>query len=384
MLVRIVIGDETGRAKVWDNEYSAYTIDSQYNFIADSFEVTLVDVSEDVKAGDTVAFYYDKALFFRGIIDSVDKAYSKDSRTMQISGRSRVGLLSESYCRPSGTGVKFPDYDKLPYLIVDDLIAQTAFFGHLSATTLTNANMDDDEVSDYNEAINLDVKNQTLDMVSKVTYSEEFRDLTKKKLKIDPGDTIWEKIYQLITECGYEAIYQDDELWIGDMRKKRLKLGSTIYVTPRPISGHLSDSIADRYSTIVLIGSSEQDYTISSGKFTLGNTKTVTDGTLTHKKYYIAESNNTKADALLKKAVKMREDQRMGGYKLTYVYPDHVDNNGEIWKINYYVAVQDDVFNLSSTDKYVIMGRQFKFDVGNGYTTELTINKERQDVKDLT
>jgi len=200
--VKIYIADETGNWTSFNNQFTNYTIDCRYDFVADSFSCTLVDNDADIKPGYWMHFIVDNRVEFRGIIETKSRSISKAGRQVTISGRSKTAMLVDEYYK--GTS---HDYDKTtnpraPYLIIGDLIGKTNFLVKSKATqtTFVDPYMDQSELGDMNTAFNNDLAEVLFDRVASVKYTDEFKAAPVVAVKINPGSTIWSKISAIVNE----------------------------------------------------------------------------------------------------------------------------------------------------------------------------------------
>lgn len=384
---KIIITDYNNNI-VYDNlEYEDYSFDSNYASVADAFNMTLIDSDIEIYPGYGLQFYINNQIAFRGIIQRKDTLISKDRRNVRLSGMDRATILLESFCN------NFKDFNnEKPTTIIDNLINQTSFYTKQKGIIEVNEAIADfnsaDDIANRNKIILDDVNNNsTLSQINDETiYDFDFKNLSNKKhFKIDVGEQVFDKIYDLVTSYGFEILYQENgELYIGDLSKKRYndKIKYQIFLKRNGdnnniITANLVDDISGRYST-VQVSSQSEGYQYENDFPYVNKTAIATDLTMPIKKFYAINSNSTDGSPE-KIAIQMREDMRLGGFVLNYDVPGHIAENGDMWRVNRYVNVYDELLNIK--ENLVLYGRTFIFDVNNGTHTILKIGRERsQDI----
>lgn len=380
---KIIITDNIGNVISSDNQYSNYSFDFQYNAMAAAFNLTLVNINYDIRPGYQVLFSINDKIAFRGIIQRRERLTNKSANQVTLSGKDRSSILVENYCND------FKDfYNKKPMDIVESLIGQTNFYtkpkGSIDDTSDSTGFSNPDDVTDRNEAVLNDVDNsETLSDINDITiYDADFQALSNRKhYKINVGDVVFDKINTLVKATGYEILYAaDGTLYIGDLNKKRFddpivynivfkKSGNGNNV----LSARVSEDISGRYSTILISGQAEPREWSTASPY-VNSFKVAKDSTLEDIKFYAASINDTETSPE-KIAIQTREDQRIAGFNVGYDVPGHLADNGEIWKINRYVNVFDEINNIRRN--LVLYGCTFMFNEGTGTRTTLRLSHER-------
>jgi len=383
--IKIIILNKNGEIVSSNNQYESYTFDSQYNMVADAFSVTLVDNKQDIERGYGIQLLINNIVEFNGIIQCKERNVEKNDHGITLSGKDRAGILVEGYCHT------FTDYNNtLPKTIIDDLIDQTNFYTKQKGTANESVDStgfnDSGDVSNHNSTLLSDVNsNDTLSSTTDVTiYDTEFTALSAiKHFKISPGETVYDKINQLVVSQGYEILYQENgTLYVGNLNKKRYADSVVYSIVFREdgrgnnvLSSNLIDDESGRYSTISITSQSE-DYQYSATKPSVNVEKIATDSTLGTVKYF-AQNINDNEGSPEKIAVRIREDQRIAGYQLRYEVPGHVAENGHAWRVNRYVNIYDDINDIM--ENLVLYGRTFEFSRSTGTRTLLRLSHERSD-----
>lgn len=380
---KIIITDRNNVIVSDDNQFISYNFDSEYGQVSSVFSCTLVDNGADIKTGYGIQLIIRNKVLFRGIIQRRNHVISKDTNQIILSGKDRSSILVEGHCN------SFKDFNnRYPFSIVDELIAQSNFYVKVKGSVDESADStgfnSTSDISDHNSAILSDVNNSdTINERNDITtYDGDFDGLSVvSHYKISIGDLVFEKINQLVKSQGYEILYQPDgTLYIGNLEKKR-RYDDIIYEINNKKTGEnnnvLSSSfvedISGRYST-VSISSQAEGYRYSSNFPSVNEEKIATDSTLEGKKYY-AELINDNQGSAEKYAIRKREDQRIEGYQVIYEVAGHLADNGEMWDINRFVNVFDDMNNIHR--HLVLYGRTFSFDASTGTRTILRLSLER-------
>lgn len=386
--VIIYITDRSGKIISSENKFISYHFDTGISAVASAFNLTLSDLKADIQTGYGIQFLINNKIQFRGIIQRKTRAFGKNQRGIQLSGKDRSSILVESYCN------NFKDfYDQKPMDIIDELINQTNFYTKQKGTVEESADLtgfnDVTDINNHNSTILSDVNNS--DTISErldvTTYDDDFQALPNKKhFKIDIGDTVYSKIQELVEASGYEILYQENgTLYVGDLNKKRYADRIVYNIINRENGvgnnverGSLGEDDSGRYSTIS-ISSQAEGSSYDSGSHV--NKETIaTDSTLRGKKYYARHINSDEGDPE-KIAIQTRENQRIAGYQLTYEVPGHIGDNGEVWTVNRYVNVEDEILDVHR--HLVLYGRAFTFDDMRGSKTILRLSHEKIDTLEL-
>ncbi len=381
--VKIIVTDQTGKVISEENQFSAYSFDTQYGVVADAFNLTLVNFNSDIEPGHNIDFLIDGTVAFRGVILLRDSLVGKGEARLSLSGKDRATMLVENYCSVH------KDYaNETPKNIIDELIGQTNFYTKVKGTADTAADTtgfnNSTDMSDRNAALLADVNaSETASgRDDTTTYDSEFTALSAKaKFKIEPGDRVFERIDSLVRSVGFEILYQENgALYIGDLTNKRYA-DKVIYKVTVDKKGNstdvetanLIDDISGRYSTISVTSQAE-GYRYTSSFPHVNREKIATDSTMRYKKYYSAHINDDEGSPE-NVAIRIREDQRNEGYQYYCEAAGHRAGNGEIWKINRYVNVYDE-FNRVY-EHLVLYGRTFVYSNETGSGTLLRMGKER-------
>jgi prophage tail gpP-like protein len=312
---------------------------------------------------------------------------SKTGLTITFSGKDIGSKLVEGYINTA------KDYNNVaPMDIIAELVNFTDYF--------TKPKEDIDELTDAtgfsnpadliarNKALQLDsdANNTVTQIFSHLNFDDEFKALVPiKNFKTSIGDTVFDKISELVSITGFNIYRDGGDIHIGDRVKLRstyrwwydircLKHHGASNVYSSVISSSFSDDISNRYSSIQISSQSEKEY--GSNKYVI-DTKTARDNTLPSPKYY-AQLSNIKDDASgsimgpEKIAIKIREQQRRDSFQLSYVVNGHLAANGQPWVVNRQVFVMDEVNDIRAY--YVVYGVNYLYNKNSGHTTGLIIS----------
>lgn len=382
-IVKIIITDRNNEIFSDDNQFTQYSFDSQYGSVSSVFNVTLTNPKKKIEVGFGIQLLINGIIAYRGIIELKSHVISKDTNQVILSGKDRSSILVEGYLN------SYKDFNnEYPKDIIDNLINQTNFYvkskGSITSTVDATGFNDSDDIISRNSAILDDVNNSdTLNERNDVTtYDSEFENLSIiPNYKISMGDTAYNKISQLVKSRGYEILYQPNgTLYIGDLQKKRTADKIIYEITNRQngesnnvLSASKNEDISGRYSTVSIAAQAES-YRWSASKTSVNEEAIAIDSTMPYKKYYAEQINDTEGSAE-NYAIRTREDQRIAGYEIMYEVYGHTADNGELWDINRYVNVFDEMYEVYKS--FVIYGRMFVFDADTGTRTILRISHER-------
>ena len=368
--------------------YESYSITSSYNSFCDSFTFKMVDHTIDVGLGWQVLMSIgDAERFLTGIIQRRTRTLSKTDRSLSFTGKDIGSKLVEGYINTA------KDYNnKTPMYIIDELVGYTDYFTKpKTITSLSDSTgfSDPDDLTARNTAVQADADaSKTISQATaQIVYSQEFKDLSAiANFKTSIGDTVFNKIVELVTITGFEIYQEGGFIYIGDRSKKREnephRVSYTIncYPADHPksnlnnvLSVNFVEDISDRYSSVQVSSQSETGH----GSNFVVDTKVATDSTLPNPKFF-AQNMNVRDDTsgLIigpeKVAIQIREQQRMDGYQLSYKVSGHVADNGSRWIVNHVVHVMDEINNIN--DDLMIYGVTYLFSQKEGHTTELTLS----------
>ena len=377
--VKIIITARDGTILSDKNEFKSYAFDSEMGLVSSAFNLVLVNARTDIALGCGVQFLINGKIQFRGIIQRRRIVSSKARREVQLSGKDRASVLVEGYCND------YKDFNnESPIDIIDTLIGQTNFYtkpkGAAATSTDTTGFNNNADITSRNTALLADVNNSDTmsTRTDTTTYDAEFTALADKKhYKIDIGDTVFDKVSALVKSSGFETLYQENgTLYIGDLNKKRFADTVVYSITNRKdgvgnnvLSSGLTEDVSGRYSTISISSQVEDVW----GDVHVNKEVVATDSTLDDKKFFAQHINSDEGDPE-KIAIMTREEQRIAGYQLEYEVKGHVADSGQVWSVNRYVNVYDEISEVYR--HLVLYGRTFTFDA-RGPITVLRLSHEK-------
>lgn len=393
----IFILDGRGRNPQRVRDFDNLSMNSHLNQVVETFSMTIIDPDLKIKTGYFVDIRIGengtpKKILLIGRIQRKNTSVSKTNVIVTISGKNASSMLVESYVHE-----KRDFNNKTPKFIVDALVNQTSFLNRerekptLLYSTTQNDSVEDNE--DYQKYLRfLYEENWEWKRKNNVKYDDDFKALgTVKNFKISIGDTIWEKISEIVTISGYEVYYKlNGDLHIGDLKKERDDAGVNFSLTHKKnnlnnnvLKASQNEDISDRYPEIHVYSQESQtkkcvkiyDETAPSSSITPwgkdgqkipGPEKTMTMS--------VGDDQNPKQIGLA-----TREHQRINGLQITYEVPGFVQNNKQ-WLKNRLVKVVDDIFGINAT--LVIYGVTINFNKTAGTITTLKLSMEK-DLKSI-
>jgi len=373
--VKIVISDRSGITVTELFQYSSYSFSHSYNALSSTFSLTLVDPDFKVETEYYIQFYINDKIAFTGIVQRKEINVDKNRISVNLAGKDLSSLLVETYCN-----VNFKDYNEYPYVIINELVAQTSFLvqpkGVDNIQITASANDDPDDLSALLIAMREELENvDTLSNKNLVEYDDAFSALGKiKNFKINVGDIVYDKISELIERFGYNALFEEGgRLFIGNLNKKRdedpikydiinRKTGNQSSV----ISASFQNDVSDLYSVINVYSQVEE-----TGKCVLSN-PVITNSDVKIKKTMSILIDNE--DDPVKAGRLIYDNQNIDSYRLNYIVPGHVQG-GDFWRINRYCNVYDEILKIKKN--LVIYDRSFNFSLNEGFTTSLSLSYPR-------
>lgn len=312
--------------------FKSYSIEADLYTADDAFSLELSNPGTKISAGARCELYVNDRQALTGIIDMVDRGGDKSGTTLKLEGRDLMGLLVDSYCET------FDDLQGITLKSLAERLLKTVPY------------------------INRKVVQYQAGALKRI-------DTEQNHVKIEPGQTIFDvlKTYALSRGLMFFAL-ENGTFVFGRPKTGGAPLYRLIRRKSDPRennveSGHLTDSIARRYSKIVVTGQQQGMDDIAAEDINTQST-TVTDPTFPfYKPYYQTDQN----DALSpQQHARMRlEQMKFEGFQLKYTVPFHCQN-GEPWRINEICHVIDE--DLEIDGDYLIYGRTLKLDKSGSYT----------------
>lgn len=367
--IQIYITDENGEHRTDLYRYTDFDISYDIDTVCPTFSITVLDPEMRIKVGYYATFYVNSELILNGLIQKIMKSVNKNGITVRLMGKSSALLLVEQYCRTLNDF-----YNKTPKYIVETLIAQTKFLSESKIIPTpefySDADAEDDSLTDFGTVLFVNKSNRTFTSLNKVTYDTAFEGLSAyPEFTINAGDTVWDKITEIVTINGYQAYFKNaQELIIGRLKTERdnaklnFKLLNKIN-NSNVLSAELDEDISDRYTEIQVSTQLQNGRNI---------TKKILDQTAPIEKYMLMTVANDQDPESI--GIETREMQRIEGYQLNYTVRGFTQNKN-LWKVNRFVKVEDEFLDINDT--YVIYKVEFNCNKDNGLLTNLVISKEK-------
>ena len=375
-MLKIEITDETGNSLYVDNQYKNYMIDLSLEWIADSFQATLVNPGITIKPGYWFIASENGTIFFEGIITGTSRTVNKQGTEYTISGSSKVVLLTEAYCTTwmdENSGFR-PDL-VTPYDLFKAVLRQSQLFGQPEAPSFSNTvSIGAEDAEAVVKADNAKIVTN-YEWIPAVSYSDEFKayqgainpddgKVIPLPFSVRPGHLIWDKLKEILVESGFDAWYQNNTLYVGNLIKSRAALTPFMLSEEDIIEQVLRIDENSSYSSIVITSTAPYNWGIhdtetyvSAGSESLSNIHRVK----------IEDVGETNTDKVLEKEL---WDQHIDMWQLEVKVQGHVSSNGTPWVPNRIIKVDTvDYRNLS----LIIKSVKFNFDRQDGSTTTLSI-----------
>ena len=373
----VVITDRKGLIISTDINFSSYSFASEVLSITDSFQLVLADSTVDTSNWYGVQLRVDNIAVFDGTTQVDNPRLSPGVRDLSLSGKDRGKFLDETFCS------KFTDFENTPPKdIVNALIDQTQFYGQPTSnysSIIPEPDWDDpQQIAEYNTAIINDIKENKAFIKSnnKTIFDSNFEALANKKsFKIQVGDTVGDKLIDLVRSVGMDIFYrQDGSLFFGKLDNLRDSTSKThtLILTENDRGNNVLDAdiIRDnsgRYSDITVISQNQNAVNTSA---------TATDSSVIDKRTMIVPINDDETSPQ-QEAIRIRNDQLVESFNATYTVSGHTDpDSGDPWTLNRTVRMNDEVHNVIGD--YVLYSVSFNFDKeGDAFTTTLGISHPR-------
>ncbi|MDX9746069.1 MAG: hypothetical protein RBU31_05965 [Syntrophales bacterium] len=312
--------------------FESYSVEADIYTADDAFYLELSNPGVKIRGGDRCELYVNDRQVLTGIIDTVDKGGDKKGTTLRLEGRDLMGLLVDSYCED------FSDLQDITLKGLAERLLKPVPYINRSAVRYQSGAL------------------QRID-------TEE------RHVKVDPGRTIFDvlKTYALSRGLMFFAL-EDGTFVFGKPRSGGAPVFRLIRRKGDPRennveSGSLVDSIARRYSKVVVTGQQQgEDDTDPDG---INTQASVTDPTFPFYKPYVETADQNDALSPAQHARMVMERMKFEGFQLKYTAPFHTQN-GEPWRINEICHVIDE--DLEIDGDYLIYARTFRMDKSGSYT----------------
>lgn len=316
--------------------FESYSIEADLYTADDAFSLELSNPGVAVRAGARCELYVNDRRALTGIVDTVDRGGDKSGTTLRLEGRDLMGLLVDSYCE------EFVDLQDVTLKsLAERLLRKVPYINRQAVRYQSGA----------------------LQRIRSGGDGEE-----QNHAKIEPGQTVFDVLKTYALSRGMMFFSLEDGTFVFGRPKTG---GSPVFRLVRRKSdprennvesGNLVDSIARRYSKIVVTG--QQQGTDDIDPEHINTLATVTDPSYPFYKPCVETDQN---DALSpRQHARMRlEQMKFEGFQLRYRVPFH-SQDGEPWRINEICHVLDE--DLDIDGDYLIYGRTFKLDKNGSYT----------------
>lgn len=333
--------------------FLSYKVEADIYTADDAFSLELANPETTIKTGQRCELYVNDQLELTGISDRRSRRYDKQGLKLTVEGRDLMGLLVDSHCEtfPTVQGKKLSELAQLllkdiPFINRSKIIYQ-------------------DEAAQIRGK--LKGKKKTVD-----NPMAAFMETAQRLAHIEPGMTVFEvlRIYAASRGLMFWAM-PDGTMVFGRPRAKGEPQFSITMSRDgnnnNATSAEEIDDISKRFSRVTVLGQQQGHNDIAAVNISSG--KTAEDTSFPFRKPFVTKDNNDAQSPGLH-ARFLLEQQRHGGYRLSYTVPGH-SQNGRNWQINELCRVKDEILGLDGI--YLIYGRTLELSRDKGKTTTVKL-----------
>lgn len=250
-----------------------------------------------------------------GIIDRVTEFQDDTIHTWNVTGRTLIGLIEDTY---------ITEWSKAPQTLDE---AAKRFLPKIP-------------------------------FVQEMEWQIDGSDPAKERAQIDVGDTVFKLLNEFALNRG--LIFWATPSGKIVFGKARGKGEATFHIsTADAKQRQMVEDCANLHSEIIIVSDSDAGH----------RTFTAKNSAAPIAKPFVAPYNGHDADGLAKQAEQYLRQEKLSSFQLEYVVRGF-SQNGKNWTINELVHVDDDVFGI--TDTFLITRRTFNYGT-SGSTTSLTL-----------
>lgn len=317
------------------SNWESYSIDSNLMTPADAWQVSLgftrQPIPDSVRPGAPVQVQVGGQTVLSGLIDDVELTVSRQEHSLRLSGRDGAAVLVDC-----------------------------------SAPIFVSRQVD------LAEVVNKLVKPLG---ITKVRIDGKG---TFEKVNVEPGETAWDVLSHAAEANGLWPWFEPDGTLVIGGANPASPIVADLIMTYSGQGNNLlslgrSESIANRYSEITVLGQSHGTE-INDGKHAiLGK---ATDPSLSaYRPHIIIDSESDSQQIALHRARKLLSDGKLEGYTLNAQVVGHrITDGGALWTPGQRIHVKSEPHGID--DVFLLMGRTFKLDRGNGTTTDLLLKED--------
>lgn len=317
------------------SNWESYSIDSNLMTPADAWQVSLgftrQPIPFSVRPGAPVQVQVGGATVLTGLVDDVELTVAKGEHSLHLSGRDGAAVLVDC-----------------------------------SAPIFVSRQVD------LAEVVNKIVKPLGITKV-RIEGSGKF-----EKVNAEPGETAWDILSHAAEANGLWPWFDPDGTLVVGGANPATPIVADLIMTYSGKGNNLkslsrSESIANRYSEITVLGQSHGTETNDGNNAILG--KATDAGMTAYRPHIIIDSEADSQKTALQRARKLLADGRLEGYTLNAQVRGHrIKSGGELWTPGQRIRVTSEPHGID--DVFLLMGRTFKRDRSNGTTTDLLLKED--------
>jgi prophage tail gpP-like protein len=316
-------------------DWESYSIDSNLQTPADAWQVTLgitqQAIPDSIRPGSPVQVKIGGETVLTGLVDDVELTVSNREHSLRLSGRDGAAVLVDC-----------------------------------SAPIFVSRQVD------LAEVVNKLVKPLGITKV-RIDGNAAF-----EKVNAEPGETAWDVLSHAAEAAGLWPWFEPDGTLVIGGANPTTPIVADLIMNYSGQGNNLmslgrSESIANRYSEITVLGQSHGTETNDGKNAILG--KATDAGMTTYRPHIIVDSEADSQKVALQRARKLLADGRLDGYTLNAGVAGHrINANGALWTPGQRVHVKSEPHGIDGV--FLLMGRTFKRDRANGTTTDLLLKED--------
>ena len=327
-------------------EYSYWTsisITSELNSLARSFSIGVTAKLPDsnslpskFKVGDPIQIYIGDDLVLSGYIDATPISYDANSVTASISGRSKTEDLVDCNPLPEGLPITFDSSFATANTRSNNITFESASLTSRSFTSEKLSKVIATLVGGYGIKLKANNDSAITNKLSKTV-----------KISVDPSKTVHEIIKDQVVQ--EDLTLTDDEN--GDLLIIKLgfdKANDNLILGENVKSASASFDGSKLYSQYDCVGN-QKGKTGATGA-TCQTEGTTTDSFVARRRFKVLKADNNATSSDCTQSVQNENEyQRAQFKKVTYNVVGWRQSNGDLWRINQQVQIDDNFLDLHET-----------------------------------
>jgi prophage tail gpP-like protein len=332
--IKVVLGDKE------ITSFKSYTITADLFQADDQFQIDIGDMFFEAKTGEKALVLVNGKRVLTGVIEKIEKRFSKGERTLTLAGRSVICFLIDNH-----------------------LTKHTNLTGSLEALANTLL-VDIRKIKHFGNQF------------KKIEFQKGLKRLigNEQSLQAEPGESIFDVLNKASKARGLMLFDTADGTLVFGKPKELSSSGTPFVINVDPDtlksnvkSGSCSIDISDLYTEIQVIGQVEGERTTPN----VEHTATYNTPLVPYKKRMVHQRNDDE-EGPKNTARLIHEQQMAGAVRLEYEVAGHTQDE-RIWEINEFCDVED--IALGVNGRFLIYSRTFTLSKDGGTTTQLTLGR---------